>query len=86
MDEYRESTAEVVRRNIVGMLRLAGQGQKDLAKSMRLNQGNVSRKIGASAQITLDDLDLVARHFGVTVSDLVRPGCLPAQHMIAGEV
>lgn len=73
----------IVRRNVSAMLMLAGQTQSDLAQTMRVNQGNVSRKIAGVAKWDLDDLDLAARHFGITVADLVTPGCLPAAHMIA---
>jgi len=85
MDEPRESTASVVRRNVEGMLLLTGKKQKDLAKGMRVNQGTISRKLTAFTKWDLDDLDLVAQFFGVTVADIVTPGCLPAAYMIVAD-
>lgn len=82
MDEPRESSTTIVTRNIEAMLLLTGKKQKDLAKAMRVNQGTVSRKLTGVTKWDLNDLDLAARYFGVTVADIVRDGCLPAAHMI----
>ena len=86
MNQEREPTRIIVRRNIEAMMMLTGTTQKILGKGIGLSQGNVSRKLTAVASIDFDDLDRISKFFGVTVADIVTDGCLPAAHMIKGEL
>jgi transcriptional regulator with XRE-family HTH domain len=52
-------------------MKVTGQTQADVAAGMRLDQTCVSDRLRGRARITLDDLDLIAAHFGITVANLV---------------
>jgi transcriptional regulator with XRE-family HTH domain len=67
-------TGHVVRENVEALMRLHNQTQADLAKGIRMSQGTISRKLAWKTDISLNDLDMIARHFRITVADLVTPG------------
>jgi transcriptional regulator with XRE-family HTH domain len=77
------NTDQLVHRNVTNMLRGARHSQADLAATMRLSQPMVSRKLAGRSDWTLRDLDLIAKHFGITVPVLVSKDCELPEHMRA---
>ncbi|NUR59376.1 MAG: XRE family transcriptional regulator [Catenulispora sp.] len=45
--------------------------QEDLARTLRLSQGQISRKQSGASMWTLDDCDKLAAHYGITVAQLL---------------
>lgn len=77
------TTDRIVRENVANLMRLFGHTQAQLAETMRLSQPSVSRKLEASGHITLHNLDLIARHFGLTVPQLVTPDLATSAERLA---
>jgi hypothetical protein len=66
------STEELVRLTVTALLQHTGEKPGDISKSTGLSQTQISRKRGGQRGWSLDDLDLLAEHYGITVADLVQ--------------
>ena len=65
------STEETLRLTVAALMRATGENQTLLGKGLRLDQSQVSRKQRGTAAWTLDDVDKLARHYGIPVPDLL---------------
>ncbi|MFJ4217202.1 helix-turn-helix domain-containing protein, partial [Streptomyces hydrogenans] len=64
-------TEEVLRLTVAALMSRAGERQGDLAAAIGLSQAQVSRKQSGAAHWSLDDVDLLAAHYGLPVLDLL---------------
>ncbi|MFE5942051.1 acyltransferase [Streptomyces sp. NPDC056480] len=64
-------TEEVLRLTVAALMALAGERQNDLAVALGQSQAQVSRKQGGRAHWSLEDVDLLAAHYGMHVLDLL---------------
>ncbi|SEF16566.1 BetR domain-containing protein [Streptomyces sp. 2112.2] len=68
------STERHLRLTVAALMYATGETQADLAKGLRLSQGQVSRKQSGKAggsSWTLADLDKLSAHYGIPVPDLL---------------
>lgn len=50
--------------------------QREVARAMCLSEGALSDKLRGRRRITLDDLERLARHLGITLGQLLEPPAL----------
>ncbi|MFF9063851.1 acyltransferase [Streptomyces sp. NPDC014891] len=62
---------EVLRLTIAALMARTGERQNDLAAGLGQSQAQVSRKQGGRAHWSLEDVDLLAAHYGMHVLDLL---------------
>ncbi|MCB5181492.1 helix-turn-helix transcriptional regulator [Streptomyces sp. SMC 277] len=68
------STEALLRLTVSALMYATGETQSDLARGLRLSQGQVSRKQAGSdkgSSWTLGDLDRLSAHYGIPVPDLL---------------
>ncbi|MFF4392971.1 helix-turn-helix domain-containing protein [Streptomyces sp. NPDC001552] len=65
------STESTLRVTVAALMRACGENQTRLAKGLRITQGQLSRKQNGRAAWSFGDLDLLSKHYGVPVPDLV---------------
>jgi transcriptional regulator with XRE-family HTH domain len=66
-------TQERVTTSVRVEMALRREHQSDLARALGLTQTSVSARLNGRTRWSVDDLDKLAEHFGVTVADLVNP-------------
>ncbi|MFF9145987.1 helix-turn-helix domain-containing protein [Streptomyces sp. NPDC014861] len=64
-------TEECLRLTVAALMTRTGERQNDLAAAIGLSQAQVSRKQSGAAHWSLDDVDLLAAHYGLSVLDLL---------------
>ncbi|MER7535624.1 acyltransferase [Streptomyces sp. NPDC097704] len=64
-------TEEILRLTVAALMSRSGERQGDLAAGLGLSQAQVSRKQSGSAHWSLEDVDLLAAHYGLAVLDLL---------------
>ncbi|MEU3692872.1 acyltransferase [Streptomyces narbonensis] len=64
-------TEEVLRLTVAALMARTGERQGDLAAGLGQSQAQVSRKQGGRAHWSLEDVDLLAEHYGLHVLDLM---------------
>lgn len=69
MPKYR--SARELRLTIAALMGVHGERQEDLAQGLGLTQGSVSLKLSGRSRITLDDVDAIAEHYGITPGQLL---------------
>ncbi|MEU5069883.1 acyltransferase [Streptomyces virginiae] len=62
---------ELLRLTVVALMSRSGERQNDLADGLGLSQAQVSRKQGGRQHWSLEDVDGLARHFGLHYLDLL---------------
>ncbi|MFE6165461.1 helix-turn-helix domain-containing protein [Streptomyces sp. NPDC056486] len=60
-----------LRSTVAALMHHTGENQTDLARGLRLTQGQVSRKQNGRASWSLPDLDRLSAHYGIPVPDLM---------------
>ncbi|MFD9593136.1 helix-turn-helix domain-containing protein [Kitasatospora sp. NPDC059973] len=65
------TTEELFRATVAALLRATGETQARLAEALLVTQGAVSLKQNGKSSWSLDDVDVVSRHFGIAVPDLM---------------
>ncbi|MFI5867720.1 helix-turn-helix domain-containing protein [Streptomyces sp. NPDC051546] len=65
------SSVEMLRVTVAALMQVCGEKQTELAPVLQLTQGQVSRKQTGGAPYTLNDLDLLAKHYGLKSIDLL---------------
>ncbi|GGZ20125.1 helix-turn-helix domain-containing protein [Streptomyces nitrosporeus] len=78
------STEATLRLTIGALMRLTSERQADLAAGIGLSQAQISRKQAGTATWSLTDVDRLAAHYGIPVSNLLAGvdravRCLPAR-------
>lgn len=69
------STAGYLRLTVAALMFATGETQADLARGLRLSQGQVSRKQSGGikgSSWSLDDLDKLSAHYAIPVPELLR--------------
>ncbi|MFI8368328.1 helix-turn-helix domain-containing protein [Streptomyces sp. NPDC085466] len=64
-------TEECLRLTVAALMARTGERQNDLAAAIGLSQAQVSRKQSGAAHWSLDDVDLLAAHYGLSALDLL---------------
>lgn len=64
-------TEEILRLTVAALMMRAGERQGDLAAGLGQSQAQVSRKQSGRAHWSLEDVDLLAAHYGLHVLDLL---------------
>ncbi|MCX5231273.1 acyltransferase [Streptomyces sp. NBC_00233] len=64
-------TEEVLRLTVAALMARAGERQNDVAVALGQSQAQVSRKQSGRAHWSLEDVDLLAAHYGMHVLDLL---------------
>lgn len=67
----RSERHEQISDTALSLLRRCGETVTDLAASLGQDRTNVSAKIHGSRLWTVDDLDLIADHFGISLPELL---------------
>ncbi|MER7951879.1 helix-turn-helix transcriptional regulator [Streptomyces sp. NPDC096079] len=62
---------EILRLTVAALMARTGERQSDLAERLGLSQAQVSRKQGGTAHWSLEDVDRLAAHYGLSVLDLL---------------
>lgn len=65
------STENRLRATVAALMQVMGDSQDDLARALRVSQAQISRKQGRRSRWTLDDCDAIAKHYGISVPDLL---------------
>jgi transcriptional regulator with XRE-family HTH domain len=65
------SAAELRKRTIPALMGAHGENQTALGNALGLTQGQISRKLSGQAALTLEDVDAVAEHYGITPAQLL---------------
>ncbi|MFI7142887.1 helix-turn-helix domain-containing protein [Streptomyces massasporeus] len=66
------TTEAMLRVTVAALMRATGENQTELARGLRLTQGQVSRKQTGAAAWSLGDVDKLSNHYGIPVPDLLR--------------
>ncbi|MFI1655170.1 acyltransferase [Streptomyces sp. NPDC020472] len=64
-------TEEILRLTVAALMSRSGERQGNLAAGLGLSQAQVSRKQSGGAHWSLEDVDLLAAHYGLAVLDLL---------------
>ncbi|MGW6260522.1 helix-turn-helix domain-containing protein [Streptomyces sp. NPDC055085] len=64
------SLSDRVRATVAALMYTTGDSQASLATVLGVTQGQVSRRQSGSAAWSLDDCEILARHYGIDVLDL----------------
>jgi transcriptional regulator with XRE-family HTH domain len=82
-------TLEKLRVTVAALRQAAGQSQADLAAGLGLTQEKVSRRQSGATAWTLDEVDLLAAHFRISVRALLEGptvACDALESRLAGSV
>lgn len=64
-------SAEQLRLTLLKLMGFYQEHQPDVATALKASQGTVSNKLRGRTKLTLDDLDRLAAHYGITPADLL---------------
>ncbi|NGN63169.1 helix-turn-helix domain-containing protein [Streptomyces sp. A7024] len=65
------SSQQALRVTVAALMQACTETQTDLARGLRLTQGQVSRKQTGHGKWSIEDLDKLAAHYGIKASDLL---------------
>lgn len=63
-----------IRSAVKGLLGMNGLYQKDLAEPLGTSPNNINNKLKGRNKFTIEDVEAIARFFGVDVVDVLDPG------------
>ncbi|MEU2681301.1 acyltransferase [Streptomyces sp. NPDC007107] len=64
------STEQHLRVTVAALMYATGEDQRTLGAGLRLSQAQISRKQSGQASWSLDDVDRLSVHYGISVLDL----------------
>lgn len=65
------STQNRLRATLAALMQVTGESHEDLGRALRVSQATISRKQGRQSRWTLDDCDAIAKHYEISIGDLL---------------